>query len=111
MADASVVRALRAWLSVLVIHVNFDECIAAAVKGLSRGLPLASFGCTKCGTSHVDLGQYAQKLYTRHVCIQCVHKWTSTPPVLGNQLAALDCYLEGANLYVAQVQVSAEALQ
>ena len=108
MADASVAHAVCAWLSVMAKHVNFDECIVAAVKGLSRGLPLASFGCTKCGTSHVDLGQDAQKLYTRHVCIQCGHKWTSTPPVLGNPLAALDCYLEGATLYVAQVQVSAE---
>ena len=57
MADASVARAVCAWLIVVAKHVNFDECIAAAVEGLSRGLPLASFGCKKCGASHMDLGQ------------------------------------------------------
>ena len=103
--------AVRAWLGVVAKHVNFDECVAAAVEGLSRGLPLALFGCTKCGASHIDLGQYVQKLHTCHVCTQCGHKWTRTPPVLGNPLAALGCYLEGATLYVAQVLVSAEALQ
>ena len=92
-------------------HVNLDECIAAAVEGLSRGLPLALFGCINCGASHLDLGQYAWKLHTHQICTQCNHKWTRTPPVLGNPLAALGCYLEGATLYVAQVLVSAAAPQ
>ena len=92
-------------------HVNFDECAAAAVDGLSRGLPLASFGCTKRGASHIDLGQYTQKLHMRHVWTQCGHKWTRIPPVLGKPLAALGCYLEEATLYEAQVPVSAEVLQ
>ena len=56
MADASVARAVGAWLSVVAKHVNFDKRIAAAVEGLSKGLPLASFGCTKCAASHMDLG-------------------------------------------------------
>ena len=56
MADASVAHAVRAWLSVVAKHVNFDDCVAAAVEGLFRGLPLASFGCTKRGASHMDLG-------------------------------------------------------
>ena len=111
MADASVARAVRAWLSVVAKHVNCNECIAASVEGPSRGLPLASFGCTKCVSSHMDLGQYAQKLYTRHVCSQCGHKWTKTSPLLDNPLAALGCYLEGATLCVDQVLVSAEVLQ
>ena len=111
MADASVSHAIRAWLSIVAKHVNFDKCIAAAVEGLSRGLPLASFGCTKCGASYMNLGQYAQKLHMRHVCTQCGHKWTRTPSVLGNPLAALACYLEGATLYVAQVPVSTEPPQ
>ena len=111
LADVSVARAVRTWLSVVASHVDFDECVAAAVEGLSRGLPLASFGCTKCGASHMDLGQYARKLHTRHVCTQCGHKWSRTPPVLGNPLAAFGCYLKGATLFVAQVPVSAEALQ
>ena len=93
---------VHAWLGVVTKHVNFDECIAAAVDdGLSRGLPLASFGYTKCGASHIDLGRYTQKLHSHHVCTQCGHKWTRAPPVLGNPLAALGCYLEGATLYVA----------
>ena len=68
MADASVARAVRAWLRVVAKYVNFDECIAAAVEGLLRGLPLASFGCKKCDASCMDLGQYAQRLYMHHVC-------------------------------------------
>ena len=74
MADASVAHAVRAWLSVVAKHLNFDECVAAAVEGLSRGLPLALFGYTKCGASHIDLGQYAWKLHTCQVCTQCGHK-------------------------------------
>ena len=56
MAGASVLHAVHAWLSQVAKHVNFDECIAAAVKGLSRGLLLALFGCTKSGASHMDVG-------------------------------------------------------
>ena len=108
MADASVSCAVHAWLSVVAKHVNFDECIAVAVKGLSRGLPLASFGCTKCGASHMDLGYVAWKLHTCHICNQYGHKSTKTPPVLGNPLAALGSYLEGATLYMVQVSVPAE---
>ena len=111
LADASVARAIRAWLSVVAKHVNCNECIAASVEGPSRGLPLASFGCTKCVSSHMDLGQYAWKLHTRHVCAKCGHKWTRTLFALGNPLAALGYYLEGATLYVAQVPVSVEVLQ
>ena len=70
MTDASVARAVRAWLSMVAKHVNFDECLVAAVERLSRGLPLASFGCTKCGASHMDLGQYVWKMHARHICTQ-----------------------------------------
>ena len=55
-ADASVACTVRMWLSVVAKYVNFDDCVATAIEGLSRGLPLASFGCTKCGASHMDLG-------------------------------------------------------
>ena len=89
MVDASVARAVLTLLSLVSKHVNFDECIAAAVEGMSRGLLLASFGCTKCGTFYMDLGQYARKLHIHHVCTQCNHKWTRTAPVLGNPLAVL----------------------
>ena len=54
--NAYVACAVYTWLSVVAKHVNFDECNAAAVEELSRGLLLASFGCTKCGASHMDLG-------------------------------------------------------
>ena len=56
MAGACVACAVCMWLRVVAKHVNFDECIAADVEGLSRELPLASFGYTKCGASHMDLG-------------------------------------------------------
>ena len=46
-------------------HVGFDECVAAAVETLSRGLPLASFGCSKCGASHLDADKFATKLHSR----------------------------------------------
>ena len=111
MADASVAYTVCTWLRVVAKHVNFDECTAAAVEGWARGLPLVSFGCTNCCASHMDLGQYARQLHTSHICTQSGHKWTRTPSVLGNPLTALGCYLEGVTLYVAQVPVSAEALQ
>ena len=57
MADASIACSVHTWLSVVAKHVDFDECIAAAIEGLSRGLLLASFGCTKYGASHMDLEQ------------------------------------------------------
>ena len=41
MADASVACAICMWPSVVAKHVNFDDYIAAAAEGLSRGLPLA----------------------------------------------------------------------
>ena len=56
MADASITCAVYAWLSVVAKHVKFDVCVAAALEGLSRGLPLTSFGYTKCAASHMYLG-------------------------------------------------------
>ena len=63
-----VAREVRAWLAVVAKHVGFDECVTAAAESLSKGLQLASFGCTKCGASHLDTGKYAGKLHARHVC-------------------------------------------
>ena len=68
LADVSVARAVRTWLLVVAKHVDFDECIAAAVESLSRGHPLTSFGCSKCGATHLDSGESAHKLHTRHLC-------------------------------------------
>ena len=68
LADVEVARAVRAWLHVVASHVNFDECVAAAVETLSVGLPMASFGCSKCGATHLDTARFAQKLHTCHVC-------------------------------------------
>ena len=42
---------LHDWLAVVAKHVGFDECMKAAVESLSKGLQLASFGCTKCGAT------------------------------------------------------------
>ena len=111
MADASVAHAVRKWLGVVVKNVNFDECVAAVIEGLSKGLPLASFGCSKCSASHMDMGQYTWKLHMHHVCTLCGPKWTRVLLMLGKPLAALGCYLEGATLYMVQVPVSVEAPQ
>ena len=61
LADASVARSVRAWLAVVAKHVGFDECVKAAVESLSKGLQLASFGCTKCGATHLDTGNFKRK--------------------------------------------------
>ena len=61
LADASVARSVHAWLAVVAKHVGFDECVKAAVESLSKGLQLASFGCTKCGATHLDSGNFACK--------------------------------------------------
>ena len=52
----------------VVKHVDFDKCVAAAVESLSRGHPLASFGCSKCGTMCLDTEDFALKLHTCYLC-------------------------------------------
>ena len=61
LADASVVLSVYAWLAVVAKHVGFDECVWAAVESLTKGFKLASFGCTKCGATHLDSGIFACK--------------------------------------------------
>ena len=61
LADASVARSVCAWLAVVAKHVGFDECVKAAVESLSKGLQLASFGCTKCGATHLDSDNFECK--------------------------------------------------
>ena len=87
--------------------VGFDECVAAAVENLSIGLPLASFGCSKCGATHLDANKFATKLYMRHVCSVCNHCWIKLPAVVGNPLAALGCSLDKVVLSVSRVPVTA----
>ena len=53
MADVSVACDVYAWMSVVAKHINFEDCIAAAMEVLSRGLPLASFSYTKWFFSHI----------------------------------------------------------
>ena len=57
----SVARSVCAWLAVVAKHVGFDECVKAAVESLSKGLQLASFGCTKCGATHLDSDKFERK--------------------------------------------------
>ena len=102
-----VARAVRDWLHVVARHVGFDECVAAAVETLSTGLPLAPFGCSKCGAAHLDVVKFVTKLHTRHVCAMCNHRWIKQPAVVGNPLAALGCSLDGGVLYVSRVPVTA----
>ena len=74
LADMGVARAVRDWLHVVAGHVGFDECIAAAVETLSTGLPLASFGCSKCRATHLDANKFATKLHMCHVYAVCNHR-------------------------------------
>ena len=102
-----VARTVHDWLHVVAGHVNFDECVAAAVVTLSTGLPLASFGCSKCGATHLDVNKFVTKLHTRHVCSVCYHYYSKQPSVVGNPLAALGCSLDRGVLYVSRVPVIA----
>ena len=52
-------------------HVDFDECVAAAVDSLSRGHPLTSFGCSKCGAVHLTLVTLLVSC-TRATCVRSV---------------------------------------
>ena len=97
-------------LHVVAGHVGFDEFVAAAVETLSTGLPLASFGCSKCGATHLDANKFAKKLHTHHVCAVCYHCWIKQPAVVGNPLAALGCSLDGGVLYMSRVPVTAGEL-
>ena len=62
-------------LHVVAGHVSFDECVAAAVETLSMGLPLASFGCSKCGATHLDADKFVRKLHTCHIYAVYNHYW------------------------------------
>ena len=98
---------MRDCLHVVAGHVGFDKCVAAAVETLSTGLPLASFGCSNCGATHLDADKFATNLHTRHMCAVCNHHWIKQPAVVGNPLAALGCSLDGGVLYVSRVPVTA----
>ena len=78
-----VARAVRDWLHMVAGHVGFDECVAAAVETLSTGIPLAFFGCNKCGATHLDANKFATKLHSHHVCAVCNHHWIKQPAVVG----------------------------
>ena len=61
LADASAPCSVREWLAMAAKHVGFNECVKAAVKSLLKGFQLASFGCTKCGATHLDSRKCACK--------------------------------------------------
>ena len=102
-----VARAVHDWLHVIARHVGFDECVADAVETLLMGLPLASFGCSKYGSAHLDADKFVTKLYTCHMCAVCNHRWIKQPAVVGNPLAALGCSLDGGVLYMSRVPATA----
>ena len=101
-----VAHAVCDWLHMVAGHLGFDECVAAAVETLSTGLPLASFGCSKFGATHLDEDKSATKLHTRHVCAVCNHRWINQPEMVGNPLAALGRSLDGGVLYVSRAPVT-----
>ena len=98
---------VHVWRAVVAKHVGFEDCVLTVVESLSKGFKLASFGCTKCGATHLDSGSFACKKHTRHLCKLHRHRWIKSPPVIGNPLAALGCCLEGATLYVGRVPCTA----
>ena len=61
LADASVAHSVCEWIAVVAKHISFDDCVKAAVENLSKRFQLASFGCTKCGATHLDSGNFACK--------------------------------------------------
>ena len=61
LVDVSVARSVHNWFAVVAKHVGFDECVKAAVESLSKGFQLASFGCIKCGATHLNSGNFACK--------------------------------------------------
>ena len=61
LADAYMACCVREWLAVVAKHVDFDEYVKTAVESLSKGLQLASFGCTKCGATQLDSDNFACK--------------------------------------------------
>ena len=87
-------------------HLSFDECVAAAVETLSMGLPLASFGCSKCRATHLDADKFVRKLCTCYVCSVYNHHWIKQPAVVGNPLAALGCLLDVGLLYLSRIPVT-----
>ena len=68
LADVQVACAICMWLEVVHKHVDFNKCISAAVENLSRGHPLAPFGCSKCSATHLDAGYFAYKLHALYLC-------------------------------------------
>ena len=69
LVDASVAREVHTWLAVVANHVSFEDCVYSAVYSLSKGFQLASFGCTKCGATHLHSGSFAAKQHTHHLCM------------------------------------------
>ena len=104
-----VAHAVHDWLHVVAGHLSFDECVDAAVETLSTGLPLASFGCSKCRATHLAANKLIPKLHMHHICSVCNHHWIKQSAVVGNPLAALGCSLDGGVLYVSRVPVTAGA--
>ena len=67
LTDVDIARTVHDWLQVVAKHVCFDECVATAVETLSTGLPMASFGCSKCEATNLNADKFAQKLHTCHI--------------------------------------------
>ena len=53
---------MKAWLSVVAPHVNYQQCCETAKVGLASGKDLASFPCPKCGAVCCDPVERARRL-------------------------------------------------
>ena len=60
-ADVAVTHALYTWLQMVAKHVNLGECADATVETLWTGLLMASSGCSKYETIHLNTNNFVQK--------------------------------------------------
>ena len=111
MSDKRAEQLVKAWLSVVAPHVNYQYCCEAAKIGLASGNELVSFPCPKCGAVCCDPVEQDRKLLTQHGCIFCAHKWFKYPLMQGNPLAVLRCQLRDSILFVSTLPVDSSTLR
>ena len=97
------VHGLLSWLSMLALRTVCSLQLRVCRRGFSWPLLAVPSVVPPTWT----LAASPAKQHTRHLCKLCGHRWTKSPPVIGNPLAALGCYLEGATLYVGRVPCTA----
>ena len=62
MSDKRVEHLDKTWLSVVALHVDYQDYCEVAKIGLASGIELVSFPCPKCGAVCCDPVEQAKKL-------------------------------------------------